>query len=75
MNVFLTGASGFVGSHLLDRLRAENHRVSILLRPTSDTRFIAGHLAEVRVTYGSVNDDPRRLTAAMGDAEVAVHSA
>jgi nucleoside-diphosphate-sugar epimerase len=74
MKVFLTGASGFIGSHLLDLLRASRHEVSILLRPTSSTRFILRHLQEVTVHYGSL-DDSRMLRTAMSGTEVVIHCA
>lgn len=54
MNVLLTGANGFVGSHILDRLRAAHVPVVLLLRDSSDTRFIASHLDAVEVVRGSV---------------------
>jgi len=38
----VTGANGFIGSHLTERLVAEGHRVRCLVRPTSDRRWIAG---------------------------------
>jgi nucleoside-diphosphate-sugar epimerase len=74
MKVFLTGASGFIGSHLLDLLCASRHEVSILLRPTSSTRFIFQHLREVTVHYGSL-EDSSVLRTAMSEAEVVVHCA
>lgn len=36
----VTGANGFIGSHLTERLLAEGHRVRCLVRPTSDRRWI-----------------------------------
>ncbi len=36
MNILLTGATGFVGSHLLHHLLSEHHNVTILKRSTSD---------------------------------------
>jgi len=74
MKVFLTGASGFVGSHVLDLLRAGQHEVSILLRRTSNTRFISRHLGEVTVHYGSLDDAPL-LTKAMSGVEAVIHCA
>lgn len=37
MTCLVTGASGFIGGHLADRLIAEGHSVRCLVRPTSDT--------------------------------------
>lgn len=36
MKIFLTGATGFIGSHILTRLIKENHQVFIFLRDNSD---------------------------------------
>jgi len=74
MKVFLTGASGFVGSHVLDVLRAGQHEVSILLQHTSNTRFVTRHLADVTVHYGGLDDGPL-LTKAMSGVEAVIHCA
>jgi nucleoside-diphosphate-sugar epimerase len=74
MNVFLTGANGFLGSHVLDLLRAGGHRVSILLRPGSDAGFIARHLPQLTVHTGGM-DDRHSLATALTGAEVVIHCA
>jgi len=42
MNCFVTGASGFIGSNLVQELAARGHRVKALLRPTADLRGLEG---------------------------------
>jgi len=74
MKVLLTGATGFVGSHILDSLCESRLPVRLLLRRASDTRFIAAHLPHVEVRYGSL-DDPAVLSAAMEGVEAVVHCA
>ncbi len=74
MKVLLTGANGFVGSHILDRLRAEQVAVRLLIRPGSDTRFIAPHLEAVEVVRGGL-DDPEALRRAMAGVTHVVHAA
>ena len=78
MKVLLTGASGFVGSHILDTLRARGVPVVLLLRPTSDPRFIADHLrsgrGQVEVRPGAVTD-PTSLRAACRDVTHVIHCA
>jgi nucleoside-diphosphate-sugar epimerase len=38
--VLVTGATGFIGSHLVDRLAAGGHRVRCLVRSTSSRRYL-----------------------------------
>lgn len=69
MNIFLTGGSGFVGSHLIERL-ASRHTVRALAR--------SDEAAEAVARYGAtpVRGDLRSVTAALvGDADVVVHAA
>jgi nucleoside-diphosphate-sugar epimerase len=74
MKVLLTGANGFVGSHILDRLRAQGVAVALLLRATSNTRFIEAHLPRVQVHYGSLSDRDSIRRAAR-DATHVIHCA
>ena len=74
MKVLLTGASGFVGSHVLDCLRSRGVATAILLRPSSDRAFLAPHLNAVEIRAGSIND-PASLREAMRDATHVIHCA
>ncbi len=74
MKVLLTGANGFVGSHILDRLRAREIATVILLRPSSDTGFIRPYLPHVEVHRGSVNE-PESLAAALAGVTHVIHCA
>ena len=74
MKVLLTGASGFVGSHVLDALAARGIPTVVLLRPTSNHRFIASHLATVEVRPGSITD-PASLAAVMRGITHVIHCA
>jgi len=74
MKVLLTGANGFVGSHVLDRLRACGITTAVLLRPGGDRRFIEAHLPRLEVRTGFLGDPPS-LTAAMQDITHVVHCA
>ncbi len=74
MRVLLTGANGFIGSHLLQGLLERGFEVSILLRRTSDTRFIDEELDRVRVTYGGLRS-AESLREAVDGAEAVVHCA
>ena len=74
MKVLLTGANGFVGSHILDTLRARGIATAVLLRPTSNPRFIQDHLAGIEVRTGSI-DEPGSLAEAMRDVTHVLHCA
>ncbi len=61
--VFVTGAGGFIGSHLVDLLLARDHHVKALVRYTSSAGW--GHLeryrenppSNLRVVLGDVTDE------------------
>jgi nucleoside-diphosphate-sugar epimerase len=74
MKVLVTGASGFVGSHVLDSLRTRGIAAAVLLRPSSDRRFIADHLRRVDLRIGAIGD-PESLDAALRDVTHVVHCA
>jgi nucleoside-diphosphate-sugar epimerase len=60
--VLLTGAAGFIGSHLARLLLGEGHEVIALLRRGSDLRRLDGILADLRIVSGDLAD----MTAALG---------
>ena len=72
MKAFVTGASGFIGSNLVDELVAQGHRVKALLRPNSDERGLAG--AGFERVEGDVGDRDK-LKAAMADCDWCFHVA
>ncbi|MCX6924358.1 MAG: NAD-dependent epimerase/dehydratase family protein [Verrucomicrobia bacterium] len=74
MKILLTGASGFVGSHILDSLRQRGLATVVLLRPTSNQQFIASHLSDIELRWGSM-DDPDSLRKAMTGITHVVHCA
>ena len=38
--VFVTGGTGFIGSHLIDELLKKNYEVKALIRPKSSTKWL-----------------------------------
>lgn len=72
MKVLLTGASGFVGSHLAEALARAGHALRLSLRGSSSDAFLAATLAE-RVTLDLA--DPAAADAACRGVEVVVHAA
>jgi nucleoside-diphosphate-sugar epimerase len=74
MKVLLTGASGFVGSHILDSLCAQGISTALLIRPTSNRRFLQEHLDAVEVRIGSITE-PDSLSRAMSGITHVIHCA
>ena len=72
MKVFLTGATGFVGSHLAQTLLEQGHSVKALLRTTSNLRWIAD--LNIDGFYGTL-DDTNNLAKGLNNAEVVIHCA
>jgi dihydroflavonol-4-reductase len=72
MKVFLTGATGFVGSHVAHAFAAQGARLRLLIRPTSRLDNLEGLSAET-VTGDLRNPDTFR--SALGDCDVLVHVA
>jgi 2-alkyl-3-oxoalkanoate reductase len=70
--VLVTGASGFVGGHVVQALRARGLAVRCLVRPTSRTEFIRPSPSELAV--GDIMD-PQSLTAALDSVDAVVHCA
>ncbi|HLH54285.1 MAG TPA: NAD-dependent epimerase/dehydratase family protein [Verrucomicrobiae bacterium] len=68
----LTGASGFVGSHVLDSLLRNQIDTTVLLRNSSSRCFIASNSVEIR--NGSIEDPESLVTAVRGVTHV-VHCA
>ena len=65
MRVLLTGASGFLGSHVAEQLDQQGADVRALVRPTSDTRFLEA-LEHVTLVRGAVGDESSLLSATEG---------
>ncbi len=68
----VTGASGFVGSHLADALLARGHRVRCLVRRTSKLAWLP--VDRVELVYGEVTE-PQALAEAARGIEVIYHVA
>lgn len=74
MKVLVTGATGFIGSHIVDSLCDRGIATAVLLRPTSNQRFIAPCLPRLEVRTGSITDQDS-LRHAMRDVTHVIHSA
>ncbi len=71
-DLLITGATGFVGSHLVEALARGGTRARALVRPSSDTSLLERH--DITPVIGSLQDVDS-LRRALGDASVVVHLA
>lgn len=65
-SVLVTGATGFLGSHLTRRLLALDHKVHVLARPDSDFRRLRVCRDRLTVWIGDVTDFASMLHACRG---------
>lgn len=72
MTALITGATGFIGSHLAEMLHAKGISVRALVRPTSDRKWIE-HLP-IDYVVASM-DDPVALEEAVKDVDYIYHLA
>ncbi|HVX88609.1 MAG TPA: NAD(P)-dependent oxidoreductase, partial [Gemmatimonadales bacterium] len=72
MRFFLTGATGFVGGHVVDQLLAAGHEVTALVRSPARAQGMADR--GVRLVPGDLHDRAA-LAAGAADAEVVLHVA
>jgi len=72
-DVFLTGGTGLVGSHVAARLQEKGWGVRALCRRGADTSFL--HALGCRLEYGDLFDSPQRLRDMMAGCRAVVHAA
>jgi nucleoside-diphosphate-sugar epimerase len=72
LKVLVTGANGFVGSHIVEALLSAKYYVICPVRKTSDLRWIKG--LPVRYEYGDLSDK-NFLEKIVKDADIIVHCA
>lgn len=62
--VLVTGGTGFVGSHLVEKLVRRGYRVRLLIRRTSSLRWLEG--VPVEYAFGDVRDKAAVAGACVG---------
>ena len=76
MNVLLTGATGFIGSHIARRLIEEGHTVRAAVRPGSDLTRIADVADRIeRVPIDLFAAEPAALAGLAAGTERCIHAA
>ncbi len=73
MKALVTGATGFLGSHIAERLVQRGDSVRVLVRPTSGRRFLES-LGGIEFVEGDVTH-ARTLPAAIEGVDVIYHAA
>jgi len=53
MKIFVTGATGFIGSHLVEKLIKADHQVTAYVRKTSSLEYLP---KEAKIAYGDISD-------------------
>ncbi len=72
MLALVTGGTGFLGGHLVERLVRRGDKVRVLARPTSDLTLLRS--LGVEITIGDITD-PSSVRIAAGGADVVFHAA
>jgi len=72
LRALVTGANGFVGSHLVEGLLGRAYQVRCLVRKTSNLRWLSG--LEVEYVHGDIIDKDS-LKGVFGDVDLVFHAA
>lgn len=73
MRVLITGANGFIGSHLVDLFAERGVRVRCLVRETSDLRWLSGK--DLEMVRCAAFDDETRILESLKNVDLVVHAA
>jgi len=68
----ITGASGFIGGHVAERLVRDGHQLRCLVRQTSNLEVL--EQLELELVYGEITDQ-RAVEAAVDGVDVVIHLA
>ena len=71
--VLVTGATGFLGRHLIPMLIEEGYQVRALVRPTSDVSFLQKH--GVELAYADDISDREGVLKACEGCRYVIHAA
>lgn len=72
MKALVTGASGFIGGHLTERLIEKGYRVKVLVRRTSNLQWLKG--LDIETVYGDIRE-PESLIPAVEGVDYIFHIA
>lgn len=72
MKIAVTGGSGFVGNHLVEKLVSKEHKIKVLVRKTSKTILL--EKSGVELVYGDVTDK-ESIERLVNDVDIVYHVA
>ena len=72
MRALVTGATGFIGSHLVEELTVRGYEIRCLVRRTSNVAFL--NSLDACLVQGSL-DDPESLENAVAEIDIVFHAA
>jgi dihydroflavonol-4-reductase len=72
--ILVTGATGFIGSRLVERLASTSDLIYILVRKTSDLTALSGVIDKVTLVYGDITDRAS-VEAAIQGMDLVYHTA
>ena len=70
--ILVTGATGFVGSHIVEELISKNHEIIATVRKSSNLKWIKDY--PIQFEYCSLNDE-EQLSKLLSEVEIVVHCA
>jgi dTDP-L-rhamnose 4-epimerase len=73
-NILITGGSGFIGSHLRNRLLASGHRVTIFGRSATQWSLPVVDQKDLTIVHADLSDK-QALAKALKDIEIVFHNA
>ena len=73
MHVLITGATGFLGSHIVRELISNGHSVRALVRPSSDTTFLES-FPNTRCVLADLHDHTS-IVPYLNDVDAVIHAA
>ncbi|MDD5021482.1 MAG: NAD(P)-dependent oxidoreductase [Endomicrobiaceae bacterium] len=72
MKILLTGANGFVGSHIVEELILNNYDVTCIVRKNSNLKWIENQ--QIKLKYGSL-EDKQFLKEVISETDAVIHCA
>ncbi|MCD6117060.1 SDR family NAD(P)-dependent oxidoreductase [bacterium] len=72
LSVFITGGTGFVGKHIVNRLIKEGYHVFILARRTSNVKDLNNE--KITIVNGTINDR-EAIETALSKVDMVIHAA